>query len=167
MESKRSFSHSLAYVVATGALSGKSPVLPGTVGTVAALALAFLIRLSVPWFATIPGAIVLTLGTSLAGLYAISLLFKKQEYGPDSKDPQEIVIDEFAGFFLTIVAAGTNPLNLLYCFLLFRIFDMSKPPPIKRIEKAPGPWGIMLDDLAAGVYALIGFLALQIILLPS
>lgn len=164
MKPKRSFSHSLAYVVATGALSGKSPVLPGTVGTLCALALAFLLRQSFPWFSTIPGATALAVVTSLIGFYSIDLLFKKKEYSSESKDPQEIVIDEFAGFFLTILAAGNNPLNLLYCFFIFRVFDMSKPPPLKRIEKAPGAWGIMFDDLGAGLYALIAFLSLQVLL---
>jgi len=161
MTEKRSFRQSLAYVVATGALSGKSPVAPGTAGTIVALALAFVFRQAIPWTGTIFGSIVIASLATALGVFVIDVLLKSGCYGEDSKDPQEIVIDEFAGFFLTIVVAGTSPADLLYCFLLFRVFDMSKPPPIKRIENLPGAWGIMLDDIGAGVYAIICFLVLK------
>jgi phosphatidylglycerophosphatase A len=78
-------------------------------------------------------------------------------------DPPEVVADEFAGQALTFVFtyAITNPPILTATiggFLLFRIFDISKPFPIRKLEKLPQGWGILADDLLAGVYAGIALL---------
>jgi phosphatidylglycerophosphatase A len=75
-------------------------------------------------------------------------------------DPSEIVADEFAGQALTfipisVVAAGQIWVVALLGFLLFRFFDIVKPWPIRKLEKLPAGWGILLDDLLAGLYAAI------------
>lgn len=81
------------------------------------------------------------------------------------KDPGQIVADEFAGQSVTFLAAGfimTNPiLTAIAGFLLFRVFDIFKPQPIKSLEKLPKGWGILTDDLAAGVYAAVLLFVLQ------
>ena len=71
-----------------------------------------------------------------------------------SGDPPEIVIDEVAGFILTVMFFPFTWLTLVAGFFLFRFFDILKPPPIKTIEKkVRGSFGVVLDDLLAGVYA--------------
>jgi phosphatidylglycerophosphatase A len=77
-------------------------------------------------------------------------------------DPHEIVIDEVAGFLLSIIFIPFTVRNLIAGFFLFRFFDILKPPPIKMIEeKVKGGCGIVLDDLAAGVYT---YLSLRFLL---
>ena len=76
------------------------------------------------------------------------------------KDPGQIVVDEFAGqavTFLILPAASTEIAltTIIAGFLLFRIFDIIKPWPIKKLEKLPRGWGVLCDDLLAGIYALI------------
>jgi len=71
------------------------------------------------------------------------------------KDPQFVVADEAVGQWITLIAAPARWEYALIGLILFRAFDIWKPPPIRRIEYLPEGWGIMLDDVAAGVYALI------------
>jgi len=72
------------------------------------------------------------------------------------KDPQIVVVDEVLGQWLTLAGAVRfNWRSLALALLLFRIFDILKPPPIRRIEQMPGGAGIVLDDMMAGVYAAI------------
>ncbi|MHC4624522.1 MAG: phosphatidylglycerophosphatase A family protein, partial [Planctomycetota bacterium] len=72
-------------------------------------------------------------------------------------DPREVVADEFAGQALTFVAVGAVPTGRIWAvallgFVLFRLFDIVKPWPIRKLEKLPAGWGILADDLMAGVY---------------
>lgn len=69
-------------------------------------------------------------------------------------DPSIVVVDEAAGQILAVVAVPVEWKYLLVGFILFRGFDIFKPPPLRRLERFPGGWGIMLDDLGAGLYAL-------------
>ncbi|MCF7900356.1 phosphatidylglycerophosphatase A [Candidatus Babeliales bacterium] len=71
----------------------------------------------------------------------------------DEKDPSEIVIDEVVGMLVTFWFVPINYKTLLLGFCLFRFFDISKPLGIKYIEKLPGAWGIILDDVAAALCA--------------
>jgi phosphatidylglycerophosphatase A len=81
------------------------------------------------------------------------------------KDPGEVVADEFAGQALTFLVGG---LGATVCswqgavagFILFRLFDIVKPWPVRRFEKLPEGWGVLADDLMAGIYAGIGLLIL-------
>jgi phosphatidylglycerophosphatase A len=83
------------------------------------------------------------------------------------KDPQFVVIDEVAGQLLTMIAVPVSWKSLLLGFILFRGFDISKPPPIRRLERLPGGMGIVVDDLGAGLYALVAMhLFLHLDLLP-
>ena len=71
------------------------------------------------------------------------------------KDPQHVVIDEVAGQLITLVAAPLHWKPMLAGLILFRVFDMWKPVPVRNLEKLPEGTGIMMDDVAAGVYGLI------------
>ncbi len=102
----------------------------------------------------------LVLGISLAALLSV-------RWGPwaiaryGRKDPKQFVLDEFAGQWVALlslpVAVGATPnvlaVALLVQFVLFRIFDILKPPPARQLERLPAGWGILLDDLFAGLYA--------------
>ena len=77
------------------------------------------------------------------------------------KDHQRVVIDEVAGMCISLLWIPVNPLNVILALLLFRFFDILKPLYIRRLEKWPGGWGVMFDDILAGVYANI---VLQVIL---
>ena len=77
-------------------------------------------------------------------------------------DPPAVVSDELAGQSIALLGAA-GPLDVLWAFLAFRLFDTLKPWPISRLEKLPGGTGILLDDLAAGVAALLVVLAARLI----
>jgi len=68
-------------------------------------------------------------------------------------DPKEVVIDEVAGFLLTIYLLPLSWLSIALGFIMFRFFDILKPFPIRRLERIGGGTGIVIDDLVAGVYA--------------
>ena len=75
--------------------------------------------------------------------------------GCGKKDPQHVVIDEVAGQLLTLIACPIVWQALLVGFILFRAFDIVKPPPVRSLERLPEGTGIVVDDLGAGIYALI------------
>ena len=75
------------------------------------------------------------------------------EVGWEKKDPGEVVIDEIVGYLITMGLIPFNLIKAIVGFFLFRVFDILKPFPIKRIEQIGGGWGIMLDDVIAGLYA--------------
>ena len=78
-----------------------------------------------------------------------------EERGCGKKDPGHVVIDEVAGQLVTFIACPIVWQALLAGFILFRVFDIVKPPPVRMLEKLPGGTGIVVDDVGAGVYALI------------
>lgn len=82
-----------------------------------------------------------------------------QESGRE--DPGHVVIDEVAGQWLTLVVCRPDWPHALVALSLFRLFDITKPWPIRRLEALPGGWGIMLDDLAAGLFGLVALLVIQ------
>ncbi len=130
---------------ASGFYSGYAPFASGTVGTLVGIALYLLLsQLSV-----IPYSI-LTFAVIAAGIGLAS----KAERILGEKDSGVIVIDEIAGFFITMWALPTTWTTVAAGFFLFRFFDVLKPFPIRRIDQnLPGGWGVMLDDCLAGVYA--------------
>jgi phosphatidylglycerophosphatase A len=77
------------------------------------------------------------------------------------EDPGHVVIDEVAGQWLTLAVCRPDWSHALLALLLFRLFDITKPWPIRKLEALPGGWGIMLDDLAAGLFGLIVLIVIQ------
>lgn len=69
------------------------------------------------------------------------------------KDHQRVVVDEVAGMCITLLFVPLKPVYLVIGFLLFRVLDICKPLYIRRMEKLPGGWGVMADDILAGIYA--------------
>ena len=132
-------------MIATCFGAGYSPVAPGTVASALTVALLWLIPFS-------RGGLVVFLVVVVAvGVWAAQVA--ERQLG--GKDPGAIVIDEVAGMTLSVVALPLTPAVLLSGFVLFRIFDVVKPPPAHASQRLPGGVGVMLDDVIAGVYALI------------
>jgi phosphatidylglycerophosphatase A len=137
-----------ARVISTWFFCGYAPVGPGTAGSAAALLIAWLLHL----YAGIPAMAFAFLGILLAvpGVWAADVTARET----GSKDPQFVVVDEVVGQWIAI--AGAIRLNWksgLGAFLLFRLFDIWKPPPVRQLERLPGGVGIVADDAMAGIYA--------------
>ncbi len=123
---------------------------PGTYGSCAAVLLWFTaahalhpIHLAL-W--TLAAAIL----TSLAGIPAATIVARESA----REDPGHVVIDEVAGQLVALIAIAPTWPSALLSLVLFRLFDILKPPPVRRLERLPGGTGIMLDDVAAGLLAL-------------
>ncbi|NPB05897.1 MAG: phosphatidylglycerophosphatase A [Aquificae bacterium] len=134
----------LAKLLATWFFVGLLPKAPGTWGSAAALPLAWALWKLGPLFYAAFTALLFLLGTWASGLYAER---SKKE------DPDEVVVDEVVGILTVFFFVQPTPVNLLFGLLLFRFFDVLKPPPVSWFEKLGGGWGIMADDAAAGVLA--------------
>ncbi|HWR35474.1 MAG TPA: phosphatidylglycerophosphatase A [Clostridia bacterium] len=96
-------------------------------------------------------AAVLALAITLIGIPAATLVARAS----GRKDPSIVVIDEVAGQLVAMIGAPAAWKPLVVAFVLFRIFDIVKPPPVRGLEKLPWGTGIMIDDIGAGLYALI------------
>lgn len=103
----------------------------------------------------IPGAFVLAALVTLIGIPAATRVAR----GSALKDPQFVVIDEVAGQLVALIAVPLAWKSFLAGFILFRVFDILKPPPVRQLEALPEGTGIVLDDITAGLYAL-GFVHL-------
>ncbi len=124
---------------------------PGTWGSATTVLLWWLLAGSItparqPWVAALLAAIVIFVGIPAATRVARA---------SGMKDPQFVVIDEVAGQLITLVAAPVTWQSLLLGFILFRGFDIVKPPPVRFLERLPQGAGIVIDDVGAGLYALI------------
>ena len=138
-------SSALAFWVATAGGIGYAPVASGTFGSLPGLALAWLLL-------TTGGTLALLIGLAgVAGLGWWSAGRVGKTLGVE--DPGVVVIDEVAGQLLSLAFFPPTAAVLLAAFLLFRFFDIVKPPPARQFESLPGSSGIMADDLMAGVYA--------------
>jgi phosphatidylglycerophosphatase A len=132
-------------VIASGAGAGYFPVAPGTAGSlVAAVGLWLIPFSSVGLWAALAAVVG-------AGIWASH----RVEEVLGRKDPGVIVIDEVAGMMVAVLLVPRTPGVLLCAFLLFRFFDIWKPFPAREAEALRGGFGVMLDDLIAGVYALV------------
>jgi phosphatidylglycerophosphatase A len=141
-----------AWTVATFFGSGVLRPGPGTWASLGAVLTWWLIAHQLPARLLIPGALAYCLLATAIGIPAATLT----AHAAHLDDPSHVVIDEVAGQLLTLVAAPLTWKAQLAGFLLFRTFDILKPPPIRRLERLrPEGVGIMVDDLAAGLYGLI------------
>ncbi|MGL5665901.1 MAG: phosphatidylglycerophosphatase A family protein [Shewanella sp.] len=140
------------HFLALGFGSGLAAKAPGTFGTLAAVPLYLLLaQLPLSWYLAV------TLVCVLAGIYICDKAAKDMGV----HDHGAIVWDEVAGLLITMIAAPAGVLWLVVGFVLFRLFDIIKPWPIRWLDaKVEGGFGIMIDDVLAGIFALIGVHAL-------
>ena len=135
------------HFLSLGLGSGLSPFAPGTAGTL----MAVLLYIPLSMLPLTSYVAVLIIG-SLAGIYLCEKTSKKL----GGHDHPAIVWDEFLGFWLTMLFSPSGWMWIVIGFVLFRLFDIWKPWPISVIDhKVKGGFGIMLDDLVAGAYALV------------
>ena len=138
----------IATPIATWFGCGYAPVAPGTAGSLAAIAIAWLLERVYHVTAIEFGVLgLLLVGPAIwaAGVFA-------RELG--KKDPGQVVVDEVVGQWITLAGAmHLNWKSWLAAFLLFRLFDIWKPPPVRQLEQLPAGVGIVADDAMAGVYA--------------
>ena len=148
-----------AWIVGTFLGAGRLRPGPGTWGSAAAALL---------WLAAAKGlhldpaamgwlTLAAAMGAIAIGIPAATIVERESEH----PDPGHVVIDEVAGQWIALIYSRVNLSHLLAGFLFFRLFDIMKPWPARQLESMPAGWGIMLDDVAAGVYALLLMLALQ------
>ncbi len=136
----------LSRLIATGLFLGYIPVSPGTAGSLVALFLYWIIPGSESIFFC--GAIVLLF---FIGVWAATRL----DTATQSHDNQQIVIDEIVGMLITITLMEKKIVWLAIGFILFRLFDIYKPYPVRLVEKFPRGWGVMIDDVVAGIYSAV------------
>lgn len=133
-----------AWWVATVAGVGAVPWAPGTAGSLVGVAVGWAAgRALTPFWYTAGTAALFGLGVAVA---------TRVEHAARRKDPSVVVIDEVVGMLVALFALPLRVVDVLVAFLCFRIFDIAKPFPLRRLEAQPGGWGIMLDDLVAGLY---------------
>jgi phosphatidylglycerophosphatase A len=106
------------------------------------------------------GLVVFFLVVTIVGTWAAHVV----ERALGDKDPGMIVVDEVAGMTLSVLVLPLTLPVLLVAFVLFRIFDVVKPFPANRAQALPGGLGVMIDDLIAGLYALLVLIALRAVL---
>jgi len=136
----------IARLLATGFYTGYAPKAPGTAGSLFGLFLYWAIPGSESVYSL--GGIVLLF---LAGVWAANRVEKETKV----QDNQIIVIDEIVGMLITVVLFEKTLIWLVVGFLLFRFFDIIKPFPAKSSEKIPHGWGVMIDDVVAGIYSVL------------
>jgi phosphatidylglycerophosphatase A len=142
----------IAKVFGTGFGTGYSPVASGTAGS----ALAVLMYWFIPTFSDTPVLLAMIAIFFVIGVWASTEL--ESVYG---HDPSEATIDEFVGQWISLLFLPRTALVAALSFFFFRLFDITKPEPASSLEKLPKGWGVMMDDVMAGIYANV---AVQVIL---
>jgi phosphatidylglycerophosphatase A len=129
---------------ATGLGVGYSPIAPGTLGTLIAIPIYFFLSyIPFPLYEL----------TLIASFFLSSWISERAQVYWGKRDHPRIVIDEIMGFLITMLWVPKPTLFIVLGFFLFRFFDIVKPPPIRLSERAKGGYGVVLDDVLAGVYA--------------
>lgn len=123
---------------------------PGTWASAATMLLWAGIAFLTPQPARVPLLIALAVIVTLIGIPAATLAARAAA----RKDPGFVVIDEVAGQLISLIAVPLKWQTFLAGFILFRVFDILKPPPVRQLERLPEGTGIVVDDVAAGLYAL-------------
>jgi phosphatidylglycerophosphatase A len=134
----------LAWIVATWFGCGMVPIAPGTMGSIGAIPLYLLAARGGRPGVALAAVVVTALGIRAASAVARHL---------GKKDPQVVVVDEVAGMLVTMLPmADVSWRAVLFGFAFFRLFDITKPWPTRRFEALPGGWGIVMDDVVAGIF---------------
>lgn len=158
MTERKGFIANACYVLATGFGAGRVPVAPGTAGTLVAVPIYLLLReLSLGWYLAV-----------VAALFVVGVIvcnyIERRFVGHDAP---VIVWDEIVGYLITMTLAPPGWIWIVVGFALFRLFDIWKPYPIRRIDRGvPGGFGTMFDDAVAALYGFLVLQALVYFLLP-
>lgn len=137
----------LAVLVATCGQIGAIPFAPGTFGSIPGLLLALWLHHLGLWW--VEAAVILIV--FFVGVWAASRA--EEHYG--LIDPGPVVIDEVLGMLVTLAFLPVGVTGAIVGFIIFRVCDVIKPPPARQMERLPGGWGVMSDDLMAGVWGLV------------
>lgn len=140
-------------VLASLFFSGYFPLFPATVGSAVTCAAYWFL---VPENLYIQAALIVVV--FFLAVYLSSRLIK--EWGPD---PRRVVIDETCGMLVALFMVPKSLLLVIVAFLLFRLLDIAKPFPIRRWEKLKSGWGVVIDDLIAGIYTRVVILIVYLI----
>lgn len=140
-------------IIATGFGSGYSPLAPGTAGALVACGMLLGLHAVLPGqfsggWPQVHWLLLLTAIFFFLGVKSANVLEK--EWG---HDPSRIVVDEMVGVWIAMLGVPFSGANLALAFILFRVFDIWKPLGIKKMERLKGGWGVMMDDVLAGVYS--------------
>mgnify|MGYP001157219041 FL=1 len=135
----------LAEIIGTVLYVGKSPLAPGTVGSLVALVMWFILKPSIidPLFLLITG------GIFFVGIAVSTVLIEAW----NKKDPKEIVIDEWVGMWISLYLVPHEIIWGLVSFFFFRLFDIFKPGPVQVMDDMDDSIGVMMDDVVAGILA--------------
>jgi len=132
----------LKKIIATLFFSGFVPVAPGTAGSAVAAVIYFFFCASLG----VVGWLVVLTAAFFIGVYTADAAAR--EWG---EDPGPVVVDEGVGLLVTVAFLPHSVWMAIVGFLLFRVLDIAKPLPVRQLERLPGGWGIVADDVAAGV----------------
>jgi len=144
-----------AWLVATGL--GVGHLRPrGTWASAATVVVWWLVARELPAAWLLPAGIGAASVAALIGIPAATIVARES----GREDPQVVVVDEIAGQLISLVGVAASWKAFLASLILFRIFDILKPPPVRRLEQVAGGAGIVLDDLMAGAYARLTLAAL-------
>ena len=135
--------------------TGNSPIAPGTVCSILASLIGYLININFGSDLTLLVGLI----SGFIGYYSTKIYINKV----NKKDPSEVVIDEFSGQMIATSAAGLSPVFNVIAFILFRIFDILKPGIIGKAESIDGALGIMMDDWLAGIFSAVILLSFYIL----
>lgn len=131
-------------LIATGFGAGLSPIVPGTAGTLVAIPIYYVVSsISSPLYEL----------TLVALFFFSSWISNQAEQYWGKKDDRRIVIDEIMGFLVTMLWIPKSLFSIVAGFFLFRFFDILKPFPIRRLEQVKSGFGVVLDDVLAGIYS--------------
>lgn len=141
---------------------GFIPFMPGTFGTLAAAA----VYLVIPgeWHYSFP--YVLYFIAALTALFFLGVWITRKAELKLGHDAGSIIWDEFVGYFVAVLFLPHSLLMGIYAFAIFRVFDIAKPFPINKSQNFPHGWGIMIDDVLAGVYTNV-FMQLMLLIYPK
>jgi phosphatidylglycerophosphatase A len=135
---------------------GFAPKAPGTVGSLAALLIAILIHAG--YGSGRITFLVLAALLTVPGIWAAGVTARRERL----EDPGIVVVDEVIGQWITIAGASTlNWKSWIAAFVLFRALDIWKPPPARQLERLPGGYGIIADDVMAGIYGALAIFVLE------
>jgi phosphatidylglycerophosphatase A len=151
----------LALAIATAGGAGYFPVAPGTAGSLVGVAF-----VAILWRVPLSRQLIIAVSAGiLAAIFAVGVWAAgaaEKFFG--RTDPGQVVVDEVVGQMLTLLMIPRAAWHwLLGGFLLFRLLDVIKPPPARQAERFPRGWGIMMDDVIAGLYGLVVLMVIGLV----